>query len=127
MKDISELNPHKYPTNPSMDKNLGILFERLTDLQRSYGHDLTITSGLRSEEQQAHLISIGKTNAVHSKHLAGAAADVFDADGALAKWVSENLDRVATIGLWMEDFGHTKGWVHFQMMPPASGKRVFIP
>lgn len=127
MKEIAELNPHQYKTNPAIDKNLQVLFERLLEVQSAYGEDFHINSGLRSDEQQAELIAQGKTNAVHSKHLAGAAADVNDSDGKLAEWVKANLSYMEKVGLWMEDFDHTHGWVHFQMMGPASGKRVFIP
>lgn len=127
MKKIEDLNPHCYPANPTMESNLKVLFERLTEVQDAYGKDLVITSGLRSEALQQHLIAEGRTTAIHSKHLAGAAADVYDADGGLAKWVQENINAMESIGLWMEDFAHTRGWVHFQMMAPPSGKRVFIP
>jgi uncharacterized protein YcbK (DUF882 family) len=127
VKLIAELNPHNYPTNPSIDKNLGILFSRLLELQSATGRDFQINSGLRSDDQQLELIREGKSTAVHSKHIAGAAADVNDPDGSLAEYVKANLDYMATIGFWMEDFGHTKGWVHFQIMAPGSGHRVFIP
>lgn len=122
-----ELNPHDYKTNPNIDNNLKILFERLIELQDAYGHDLIITSGLRSDEQQLELRQAGKTNAIHSKHLAGAAADVLDEDGELAKWTKDNLQLMEKIGFWMEDFAYTHGWVHYQIMAPFSGKRVFIP
>lgn len=78
MKDISELNPRNYKTNENIDKNLKTLFERVMELQDAFGSDFIITSGLRSDELQAELIAAGKTNAVHSKHIAGAAADIKD-------------------------------------------------
>jgi uncharacterized protein YcbK (DUF882 family) len=136
MKDIAELNPHHYPTNPSIDGNLKILFARMLEVQDAFGHDLTVTSGLRSDAQQEQLIKEGKTTAVHSKHLAGAAVDILDLDGSLTAWVKANLDYMAKVGLWMEDFDsiahlaatHKSAiWVHFQCMAPGSGKRVFIP
>jgi len=127
MKTISELNPHHFPTNPSIDKNLQILFERLIEVQEMYGLDIQVTSGLRSDEMQADLISKGVTKAVHSKHIAGAAADIYDPDKKLAEWVKNNMNAMAKIGFWFEDFGHTPNWVHFQIMAPGSGNRVFIP
>lgn len=127
MKDISELNPHHYQITPVIQNNLNILYDRLKEVQDAYGKNLVITSGLRSNEQQEELRLQGKTNAIHSKHLAGAAVDILDEDGSLSKWVSENLDLMEKIGLWMEDFNYTHGWVHFQMMAPFSGKRIFIP
>lgn len=127
MKDISELNPHKFPTNPNIDKNLGILFQRLSEIQSAYRKDFLITSGLRSELFQAELISQGKSNAKFSKHCAGAAADVLDDSGDLAQYCKLNLTLLQKIGLWCEDFDHTKGWCHFQILSPMSGKRIFIP
>lgn len=127
MENISELNPHGYKTVPNVDKNLQTLFLRLSEFQDAYGKPFTITSGLRDDAQQQELIAAGKTNAKHSKHLAGAAADILDEDGSLAAWVKDNIKMMEKIGLWFEDFGHTKGWVHAQILGPNSGKRVFIP
>lgn len=127
MESIEELNPHKFKTNETIEKNLKILFERVLDLQKAYGKPFTIASGLRDGFLQQKLINEGKTNAKHSNHLAGAAADILDTDGELAEYLKNNLDVAKNCGLWMEDFNHTKGWVHVQMLPPKSGKRVFIP
>lgn len=127
MIHIGELNPHGYKTTPVIDKNLKILFERLMELQDASEMAFVITSGLRSDEQQLELRAQGKTRAVHSKHLAGAAADVYDPDRILSDWVLSNIEIVTRCGLWVEDPAYTKDWVHFQMMAPNSGKRVFIP
>lgn len=127
MISIIELNPHGYKTNAAIDKNLQILFERLMEMQDAFENAFVITSGFRSDEHQAKLIAEGKTGALHSKHLAGAAADVLDTDGLLADFVLTNIELLERIGLWIEDPAYTKGWVHFQMMAPKSAKRVFIP
>lgn len=127
MIDIKELNPHDYPTTPVIDKNLEILFERLCEAQAAYGVMFKLTSGLRSDAQQALLIQMGKSKAKFSKHLIGAAADVYDPDGHLGAWVMDNLPFMAGIGLWVEDPKYTPGWVHFQCVAPKSGNRVFIP
>ncbi len=127
MKNIQDLNPKNYKTNPIIDANLAILFERLCELQKAVGYDLVIDSGLRDQTEQDALIKAGKTNAVHSKHLAGAAVDIADPDGSLAVWTKSNLVFCGVIGFWMEEFSYTKGWVHYQIMPPLSGNRVFIP
>ena len=127
MKDISELNPHGYKTNEQVDKNLAVLYQRLIELQDAAGMDFTITSGLRSEAQQNELILRGKTNAKASKHLTGFAADIYDPDQVLQKYLTENPKVLENIGLWCEDFSHTPNWVHCQAIPPRSGKRFFIP
>lgn len=62
-----------------------------------------------------------------SKHLTAEACDIWDAGRELAQWCLLNLDKVAACGLWCEDFRYTPTWVHFQTVPPKSGKRVYIP
>jgi uncharacterized protein YcbK (DUF882 family) len=127
MEHIEELNPHEYKTSPNVDKNLKILFERLLEFQSAFGTDLVITSGLRDDAQQQELIAQGKTNAVHSKHLAGAAADILDADGKLSQFATTNIKLLEAIGFWIEHPDYTRGWVHLQILGPKSGKRIFIP
>ena len=127
MISIKELNPNDYPTNDVIEKNLTILFERVMELQDAAEMAFTITSGLRSDEKQMELISSGKSKAVGSKHLAGAAVDIYDPEGILGKWCLDNLKTLERIGLWLEHPDHTPNWVHVQIMAPKSGKRVFIP
>lgn len=127
MISLKELNPHEYPTTPIIDKNLATLLERMNEIRGAYGKPMIITSGLRSDEQQAGLIAQGKSNAKHSKHCAGLACDVLDEHGELKKFCLDNVKVLERIGLWCEDFAFTKNWVHFQCTPPMSGKRFFIP
>lgn len=127
MISLKELNPHGYPTNEEIDANLAILLDRLNQVRMAYNVSMTVTSGLRSNDQQKALIEADKSNATHSKHLIGAAADILDLDGALKRWVKDNEVLIEQIGLWMEDFAYTSDWVHFQIVPPGSGKRFFIP
>jgi uncharacterized protein YcbK (DUF882 family) len=127
MITAKELNPHKYPTNPVIDKNLATLLERMNELRAIYAKPMIITSGLRSDEKQQELIKQGKSTARVSKHLSGNACDVADKDGSLGKWILENEEILVRIGLWCEHPSATNGWVHFQTMPPMSGKRFFMP
>lgn len=122
-----ELNPKDLEMGPAVAKNFEILFERMNEVRQAYGKPMIVTSGLRSDAKQAELIAQGKSRAVHSKHLAGAACDILDVDGELAKWCLANEDVLRRIGLWCEHPDYTKGWVHFQIMAPKSGKRFFIP
>lgn len=81
------------------------------------------TSGWRSR-----VVNDATSNAATgSKHLTAEAADLPDADRTLAGWVADNLDVAEKIGLWFEDFRWTPTWVHCQIVPPKSGRRVFIP
>jgi len=127
MISVKELNPHNYEMTPVIAKNFKVLHERMNEVRGAYGKPMIVTSGLRSDEDQQRLMAKGKTRAIHSKHLAGAACDIADPDGELAKWCKANEDILKRIGLWCEDPQFTHGWVHFQMMAPASGKRFFIP
>lgn len=127
MKAIEELNPRGYPEDEPIRSNLVELFDRAMQLQKEYGKDLFVTSGLRSQAQQDYLIEIKKSNAKKSNHLVGAAVDFLDHDGELAKWAMDNLDVLERIGLWLESPKHTVGWLHVQIFPPKSKKRVFIP
>ena len=127
MISLKELNPHGYPTTPIIDKNLALLLERMNELRAIWAKPMIITSGLRSDAQQAELIAQGKSTARVSKHLSGNACDVLDKDGSLGKWCLENEAVLARIGLWCEHPSATPGWTHFQVMPPMSGKRFFLP
>lgn len=127
MITVADLNPHKYPTDAEIDENLKILCERVNVMGLWWGRPLVVTSGLRSRAQQDALIAAGKSKAKKSKHLIGAACDLADADGSLKTWVGENLELMADLGLWAEDFASTPTWCHIQILPPASGARVFKP
>ena len=127
MISLYELNQHGYPTTPEIDANLAILLEKINQVRKAWGVPMIVDSGLRSAEQQQQLIAEGKSNAPKSKHLTGQAVDIADKNGELKKWVLENMPLMEQIGFWFEDFNSTPSWVHFQIVPPASGKRIFIP
>ncbi len=117
--------------------NLAILLERLNKVRTAWGKPMNITSGLRT---MAHHIEIYKDLAkqrgkefnmdqvpMKSRHLIGAAADVADDDArSLYAWCVANEALLAQIGLWMEEKDDQKR-VHFQIVPPLSGKRFFKP
>lgn len=62
-----------------------------------------------------------------SKHLYGQAVDISDPNQKIQAWCKSNEACLVSIGLWMEDFSVTTNWVHFQIVPPGSGKRWFMP
>ena len=103
--------------------NLSELLVKLNKVRSAYGKPMIITSGFRTPEEQ-HRVN---PKATKSKHLTGQAADVLDRGGELKAWINSNLVVIEQAGLWMEDFVFTPSWVHFQSVPPASGKRFFIP
>jgi len=91
-----------------------------------------ITSGYRSREDHIRIYNnkgIFDENKIPfgSGHLRGECVDVSDPKGKIRDWLLNNLIELKNIGLWIEDFRYTKGWVHFGITPPKSGKRIFIP
>ena len=65
--------------------------------------------------------------AQHSKHMLALACDLLDPNGTIDHYCLENSDVLARIGLWLEDPRSTPGWCHLQIVPPASGNRIFLP
>lgn len=124
---LDDLNPRGYEVDLKTQCYLMQLCDSLTELEKRCQMTFFVTSGLRSKSLQQRLIDEGKSHAPLSRHLLGAAADVLDKDGKLAEWCRSNLAVLEELGLWCENFSYTKGWVHFQILPPGSGRRVFVP
>lgn len=123
MISLQELNPHSYPTTQEIDDNLQTLLTRVNVIREAWGKPMTVTSGLRSAADQQRI----NPNAPKSKHLIGAAVDIYDPDKDLQKWCKDNEQILADNQLWMEDFSATPNWCHFQIFSPKSGHRWFIP
>lgn len=123
MITLKELNPKGYDPTVEQAANLAILLERINKVRKAYGKPMIVTSGLRSNADQQRI----NPSAPRSKHLMGAAVDIADKDADLYNWARKNESLLAEIGLWCEDGRYTLGWVHFQILPPRSGKRFFIP
>jgi uncharacterized protein YcbK (DUF882 family) len=135
MISLKELlnNKYKFTELPKEhQKNLKILLEKINQVRLLYGKPMIVTSGYRSIEDHMRIYeSKGITDKskipMKSKHLIGAACDIADSKKELQTWVLNNLPKIEAIGLWMEDFNYTPNWVHFQILPPQSNKRFFIP
>lgn len=122
MIELKELNPNGYPTTSEIDNNLKTLLERVNKIRAEWGKPMKVTSGLRSQADQQRI----NPAAPKSKHLIGAAVDIYDPDLSLTKWLKENdSQRLVIAELWCEE--GNKNWVHFQCFPPKSGKRWFLP
>ena len=125
MITLSELNPRKFPTTPSITANLDVLLERINIIRSAYNKPMKVTSGLRDQGMQNALIAAGRSNAPHSHHLLGEAVDIADSDCSLYNWCRTNEKTLEEAKLWIET--RQGGWVHFQSVPPKSGSRFFIP
>lgn len=137
---IKELNPHNHPLSEAQVENLLTLLEAMNAVRASFGRPMIVTSGFRSWEEHA---SIYKPKGIKppkgSCHLQAAACDIWDRDGSLWAWcmrdIFEDANRtklrkdslLAKHGLYLEDRTKTPTWVHFQILPPRSGNRIFLP
>lgn len=141
----------KYPSRPKLfppDElclhNAGVLIQRVTKLWTSYDSpprppgkpeeyhpkDLFVNSGYRPPSVNAKT----KGAAAKSWHQYCAALDIQDPVapiagrlefGRLGRWVVDNIDTVNHFGLWVEAPDQTPGWLHVQIYPPPSGKKIF--
>ena len=116
----------------SQQENLKILLDKINQIRTKWGKPMTVTSGLRTMKHHLEIYAAkGVTDPakipMQSKHLYGQAVDIADLDGSLKKWVDSNVSLLEDAGLWCEAFSSTPTWVHFQIIPPKSGNRFFIP
>lgn len=127
---------------PDIQLNLCELTYKMNVVRSKYGKPMTVTSGFRTKE---HHLEIYRKKAalkqapfpdghydetkipLQSKHLYGQAIDIADSTGVLKAWIQANIKLMESLGLYFEDFNATSNWVHFQIVPPKSGSRFFIP
>jgi LAS superfamily LD-carboxypeptidase LdcB len=120
-----------------VQENLAVLLEKINKVRSKYAKPMKVTSGFRSMQDHLRIYKekAGKEGKpfdqtkvpMKSKHLSGQAVDIYDPAKDLQKWCKENESFLESVGIWMEDFSATPNWVHFQTVPPKSGKRWFLP
>lgn len=120
------------PISAETEANLDELLIRLNKVRAAYGKPMIVTSGLRTIKHHLEIyaakgITDRKKIPMKSNHLYGRAADISDTKHELQEWCVKNEALLEEIGLWMESFVFTKTWVHFQIVPPLSGRRWFMP
>lgn len=115
----------KYPADYTQEisDNLDQLLVPMNQIRTSWGKPMTVTSGWRPPSINGATPGAAK----NSKHMQGLAVDIYDADGSLWSWVLQNLSTMKDLGIYFEDRRWTPSWVHFQVGPPASGKRIYVP
>lgn len=115
---------------PEIQANLMILLERVNKIRDLWGKPMRVTSGLRDHQDQIRIYTekgipedkIPWT----SQHLTGGAVDIYDPDLSLTKWLKDDDSKILVDNqLWCEE--GNKNWVHFQIHPPKSGNRWFLP
>lgn len=125
MQELTMGRDQRYPKDftKEVQANLKVLHEKINIVREKFGKPMIVSSGWRSPEINASTPGAAKA----SKHLVGLAVDIYDKDGVLWKWVIENLQLMQDLALYIEDKRFTNTWVHFQIGPPKSGKRIFKP
>lgn len=88
--------------------NVHELVRRLNIVRKLWAKPMVITSGLRTDSDQARI----NPKATRSAHLEGRAADISDPNGELYAWLKKNPDVLSEANLYAEL--DTKGWVHLQ-------------
>ncbi len=128
MITLQELNPNNVQLNDEQAKNLARLHDAMNQIRQKYGKPMLVTSGVRSVDDQKRIDGAhGRKPRLGSMHLRGAACDIWDRDKHLWGWCMDNLAWLASIGVYLEDKSATPTWVHFQILAPASGNRIFLP
>lgn len=103
--------------------NASSTVDRVNQLLEAFGQ----ARGVRSGWRPAAINKKVPNAAPQSKHMTCQACDINDSDGALDAWCLAHPEALERIGLWMEDPEATPTWCHVQIVPPKSGKRVFVP
>lgn len=103
--------------------NCDLLVEKLNVIRAAYGKPMIISSGFRPPPVNASTANA----APKSNHMLCLCADIKDMDGKFWDWCLANLDLLTATGIYLEDRRWTPTWVHAQIVPPKSKKRIFIP
>ena len=84
-----------------------------------------VNSGFRPSSVNEHTVNAAKK----SNYILGLAVDLKDVNHAIFKAIlkPENLEKAQELGIYFEDPRATKTWIHMQIVPPKSGKRIFKP
>lgn len=113
---------------PDQQRNAMTVIERINRFFEDYKGSLK----LKVNDGYRRAIDAPKNGAAQSKHYLCAAIDIDDDDaGTVWQYVWANRKRLKDIGLWLEspNWTHCDGmsWLHFQVVPPNSGRRFYVP
>jgi uncharacterized protein YcbK (DUF882 family) len=110
--------------------NLATLLIRVNKIRILWAKPMIVTSGLRTMTDHLRIYAAkGITDPakipMKSRHLIGAAVDISDPKLELTAWLKADEAYLNDAELWCEQ--GNKDWTHFQIVPPASGNRWFLP
>jgi Peptidase M15 len=96
----------------------------LLDFYKQYPEAGTrvVTSGYRTPAANAAAGGAKKSN-----HMICQAVDLSDADKQLGIWLTRFPEFLSKHDLYMESKSATPTWVHLQLQPPRSKRRIFLP
>jgi len=114
---------HANELNSELRANAALTVACANALLERAGFAGIVNSGWRPHAINAAIPSAS----TRSKHLTCQAIDLCDVDDALDAWCIHNLCVLGDLGLWLEHPDATPGWCHVQIVPPRSGRRVFMP
>lgn len=120
-KDRSLQYPSDY--NQTISDNLDKLLAVMLKVEALFGKAFVVASGWRPPTVNEHTSNAAGS----SRHLIGLAVDIEDLDGSVMKFILGNLDALAALGLYFENFNWTPTWCHFQIVPPGSKNRIYVP
>lgn len=122
--------------NEDIIQNAQITVERVNELLGHFYDDVGIEVDEVASGWRPPSVNEATSNAAKaSTHLTAEACDLRDTENRdLARWCVRNTKRLESVGLWMESPEHTwratvpgaQSWVHLQIRPPRSGRRIYI-
>jgi len=130
-RDIS----HSWLLTADLRKEAAVTVSKVNKLLNRIGPSVTFetsprTGSIVSSGWRPPDVNAGTPGAaVRSKHMVCRAVDLYDPDGDIDEWCMSpaGLAAMAEEGIWLEHPAATKGWSHWQTVPPGSGNRVFYP
>jgi uncharacterized protein YcbK (DUF882 family) len=103
--------------------NLVVLLAQVNIIRGQWGKPMTVTSGLRTMADHLKIYAAkGVTDPskipMHSRHLIGAAVDIYDPGLLITAWLKNDTTILENAKLFCE-LGNAD-WVHFQCIPYGS-------
>lgn len=103
--------------------NLPKLLEKINKVRVAWNKPMKVTSCVRTRNEQIEVYRKKKIFDItlipmNSKHIYGAAVDIFDPDLSLTQWLKDNPQIMEENDLYAE-LGNSN-WVHLQILPFGS-------
>jgi len=115
------INPNNIIETVEQSSNLVKLAGIISRLEDKMGQCFTVTSGLRTPQDQMRINPL----APNSAHLIGMAVDVADPKHIIYDFCVNNVQFLIDNGIWVEDERYTPSWTHLQTRPTI--RRFFSP